>query len=59
VAAALRSCFAGLDREQFLVGCLDAKHGVIGVNVVSIASVTLSLVHPREVFKPARRSTYR
>ena len=52
-AAALRPFFAGLDREQFLVCCLDAKHAIIGVNVVSIGSLTLSIVHPREVFKPA------
>ena len=48
----LRPCFEGLDREQFLVCGLDAKHHVIGVNVVSIGSLTLSIVHPREVFKP-------
>ena len=52
-AAALRPCFAGLDREQFLVCCLDAKNVSIGVNIVSIGSLTLSIVHPREVFKPA------
>jgi len=52
-AAALRPFFAGLDREQFLVCCLDAKHAIIGVNVVSIGTLTLSIVHPREVFKPA------
>ncbi len=52
-AAALRPCFAGLDREQFLVCCLDAKNASIGVNIVSIGTLTLSLVHPREVFKPA------
>ena len=52
-AAALRPFFTGLDREQFLVCCLDAKHAIIGVNVVSIGSLTLSIVHPREVFKPA------
>jgi DNA repair protein RadC len=52
-AAALRPCFAGLDREQFLVCCLDAKNVSIGVNVVSIGSLNLSIVHPREVFKPA------
>jgi DNA repair protein RadC len=51
-AAVLRPLFAGLDREQFLVCGLDAKHGIIGVNVVSIGSLTLSIVHPREVFKP-------
>jgi len=52
-AVALRPCFVGLDREQFLVCCLDAKNTIIGVNIVSIGSLTLSLVHPREVFKPA------
>jgi DNA repair protein RadC len=52
-ADALRPCFAGLDREQFLVCCLDAKNAIIGVNIVSIGSLTLSIVHPREVFKPA------
>lgn len=31
---------------------LDAKHAVIGINTVSIGSVTMSIVHPREVFKP-------
>ena len=51
-AAILRPCFAGLDREQFLVCGLDAKHAIIGVNIVSIGSLTLAIVHPREVFKP-------
>lgn len=50
-AALLRPCFEGLDREQFIVCGLDAKHGVIGINVVSIGSLSLSIVHPREVFK--------
>lgn len=44
--------FDGLDREHFLVVGLDAKHAVIGINTVSIGSVTMSIVHPREVFKP-------
>ena len=52
-ARALRPFFDGLDREQFLVCCLDAKHAIIGVNVVSIGSLSLSIVHPREVFKAA------
>lgn len=52
-ATALRPFFAGLDREQFLVACLDAKHAIIGVNVVSLGSLTLAIVHPREVFKAA------
>ena len=36
--AILRPLFAGLDREQFLVCGLDAKHAIIGVNIVSIGS---------------------
>src|SRR6185295_10731581 len=50
--AILRPLFAGLYREQFLVCGLDAKHGIIGVNIVSIGSLTLAIIHPREVFKP-------
>lgn len=48
----LQPLFDGLDREHFLVVGLDAKHAVIGINTVSMGSVTLSIVHPREVFKP-------
>lgn len=44
--------FAGIDREQFVVCGLDAKHHIIGLNVVSVGSLTVSIVHPREVFKP-------
>ena len=51
-ASLLRPCFEGLDREQFLVCRLDAKHRIIGINIVSIGSLTLAIVHPREVFKP-------
>jgi DNA repair protein RadC len=50
-AALFRPCFEGLDREQFVVCGLNAKHRVIGLNVVSVGTLTLSLVHPREVFK--------
>ena len=48
----LRPLFARQDREHFLVCGLDAKNCIIGVNVVSIGSLTLAIVHPREVFKP-------
>lgn len=51
-ATLLRPCFDGLDREHFVVCGLDAKHRVIGINVVSVGSLSLSIVHPREVFKP-------
>jgi DNA repair protein RadC len=36
-AALLRPLFAGLDREQFLVCGLDAKHSIIGVNIARSA----------------------
>jgi DNA repair protein RadC len=32
---------------------LDRKHTLIGINTVSIGSLTASVVHPREVMKPA------
>lgn len=44
--------FEGLDREIFVVWALDAKHRVIGLNVVSSGSLTMAIVHPREVLKP-------
>lgn len=51
-ASLFRPHFADLDREHFLVLGLDAKHRVIGTNLVSVGSLTLAIVHPREVFKP-------
>jgi DNA repair protein RadC len=32
---------------------LDQKNKVIGIHTVSMGSLTASVVHPREVFKPA------
>jgi DNA repair protein RadC len=52
-AAILRPLFAGLDREQFVVLLLDAQRSPIGINIVSIGSLTASIVHPREAFKAA------
>ena len=51
-AALLAPCFKGIDREQFVICGLDAKHRIIGLNIVSVGSLTVSIVHPREVFKP-------
>ena len=42
-----------LDREHFGVILLDAKNAVISVERVSVGTVNSSLVHPREVLKPA------
>jgi DNA repair protein RadC len=52
-AKILRPLFAKLDREQFVVLLLDAQHKPIGINIVSIGSLTASIVHPREAFKAA------
>jgi DNA repair protein RadC len=35
------------------VALLDRKNRVIGINTVAIGSLTASVVHPREVMKPA------
>lgn len=40
-------------REHFLVLLLNARHEVEAIETVSIGSLNASIVHPREVFKPA------
>lgn len=45
----------GLDRETFHALALDGKHGVLRRYLVSVGTLTTSLVHPREVFRPALR----
>lgn len=40
-------------KEQFIVILLDSKNRVIGTELVSEGTLTDSLVHPREVFRPA------
>lgn len=49
----LSSYLEGQDRENFVVLLLDTKNKVIGINTVSVGTLNSSLVHPREVFKPA------
>lgn len=41
------------DREQLIVCCVDTKNQPTAINIVSIGSLNSSIVHPREVFKPA------
>lgn len=45
----------GLDRERFVAVLLSRKHAVLGVEVVAIGTLDATIVHPREVFKPAIR----
>jgi DNA repair protein RadC len=43
----------GVDREYFVVMCLDTKNQVNRIETVSIGSLNASIVHPREIFKTA------
>ena len=49
----LQSYLNGVDREHFVVILLNRKNGIIGINTVSVGDLSSSIVHPREVFKPA------
>jgi DNA repair protein RadC len=40
-------------QEEFHVVCLDTKGKVLGTHRISVGSLDRSLVHPREVFRPA------
>jgi DNA repair protein RadC len=41
------------DREKFICLHLNSKNRIISYEVVSIGSINMSVVHPREVFKGA------
>lgn len=41
------------DREHFLVILLSSKNAVIAIETVSVGTLNASIVHPREVLKPA------
>ncbi|CAA9408961.1 MAG: UPF0758 family protein [uncultured Rubrobacteraceae bacterium] len=53
----LRGRIANLDRENFVVLLLNTKNEVIETSTVSVGTLGASLVHPREVFKPAVRAS--
>jgi DNA repair protein RadC len=53
----LRGRIANLDRENFVVVLLNTKNEVLGFPTVSVGTLSASLVHPREVFKPAIRAS--
>src|SRR5437763_16075238 len=44
---------ADTDRERFVILMLDQKNQVIGINIMSIGSLTASIVQPMACFKPA------
>lgn len=41
------------DKEMFVAILLNAKNNITGYNLVSLGLTNASLVHPREVFRPA------
>lgn len=52
-ASLIRRHLQGADREHFIALMLNRKNAIIGINTVSVGTLTASLCHPREVFKPA------
>jgi DNA repair protein RadC len=53
VYAAFGPLMEHLKREVFRVALLDAQNGLLRDLVISEGTLSASLVHPREVFKPA------
>jgi DNA repair protein RadC len=49
----LKQFLGEVDREYFVVVCLDTKNQPTSLNVCHIGSLNASIVHPRECFKPA------
>lgn len=41
------------DREHFITLLLNTKNCIAAVNTVSVGNLNSTIVHPREVFKPA------
>lgn len=41
------------DKEHYIVITLDAAYEVIKTNVITIGLINRTLVHPREIFRPA------
>jgi DNA repair protein RadC len=44
---------ADADREHLIVLVLNTKNQIMAINTAHIGSLSSSIVHPREVFKPA------
>ena len=43
----------GLDREQFIIACLNTKNEPTNISVVAVGTLNKAIIHPREVFKTA------
>ncbi len=57
VESLLRGRIANLDRENFVAVLLNTKNEVVEYPTISVGTLSSSLVHPREVFKPAIRAS--
>lgn len=55
----LKDIFNNADREMFVVLCLNAKNEPTHINICHVGTLNTSLVHPREVLKPAILSNAR
>lgn len=53
ISQLLAPLYRGADREMLSAVLLTTKNTVIGVSVVSVGDLSSSIVHPREVLKPA------
>lgn len=49
----MKQFLGDVDREHFVVMCLDSKNQPTALNICHIGSLNSSIVHPREVFKTA------
>lgn len=49
----MKQFLGDVDREHFIVMCLDTKNQPTALNICHIGCLNSALVHPREVFKPA------
>ena len=57
VEGLFRGRIANLDRENFVAVLLNTKNEVLEYPTISVGTLSSSLVHPREVFKPAIRAS--
>ena len=49
----IREQLKDLDREQFIIACLNTKNEPMNISVVAVGTLNKAIVHPREVFKTA------
>ena len=49
----IREQLKDLDREQFIIACVNTKNEPTNISVVAVGTLNKAIVHPREVFKTA------